>query len=73
MFDAMLKDLQAVKHYIYLEDFIIAEGVMWDMILEILERKVKEGVDVRLIYDDVGCVSLLPIHYTCLLYTSCDC
>ena len=42
-----------------LEYFIIAEGVMWDMILEILERKVKEGVDVRLIYDDVGCVSLL--------------
>ncbi len=64
MFDAMLKDLQAAKHYIYLEYFIIAEGVMWDMILEILERKVKEGVDVRLIYDDVGCVSLLPIHYT---------
>ncbi len=64
MFDAMLKDLQAAKHYIYLEYFIIAEGVMWDMILEILERKVKEGVDVRLIYDDVGCVSLLPMHYT---------
>ena len=63
MFSAMLQDLRKAKHYIFLEYFIVAEGLMWDWILEILEQKVKEGVDVRLIYDDVGCVSLLPFHY----------
>lgn len=63
MFASMLKDLRSAKHYIFLEYFIVAEGLMWDWILEILEQKVKEGVDVRLIYDDVGCVSLLPFHY----------
>ena len=60
MFAAMLEDLRNARHYIFLEYFIIQEGLMWDWILEILEQKVKEGLDVRLIYDDVGCVSLLP-------------
>ena len=63
MFAAMLEDLRNARHYIFLEYFIIQEGLMWDWILEILEQKVKEGLDVRLIYDDVGCVSLLPFHY----------
>ncbi|MCI9006873.1 MAG: cardiolipin synthase [Lachnospiraceae bacterium] len=63
MFASMLEDLRKAEHYIFLEYFIIQEGLMWDWILEILEQKVKEGVDVRLIYDDVGCVSLLPVHY----------
>ncbi len=67
MFAAMLEDLKKAKHYIFLEYFIIQEGLMWDWILEILEQKVKEGVDVRLIYDDVGCVSLLPFHYADLM------
>lgn len=63
MFADMLEDLKKAEHYIFMEYFIIQEGIMWDSILEILEQKVKEGVDVRLIYDDVGCVSLLPLHY----------
>ncbi len=63
MFAAMLEDLRNARHYIFLEYFIIQEGLMWDWILESLEQKVKEGLDVRLIYDDVGCVSLLPFHY----------
>ena len=63
MFAAMLEDLKKAEHYIFLEYFIIQEGLMWDSILEILEQKVKEGVDVRLIYDDVGCISTLPPKY----------
>jgi len=63
MFAAMLEDLKNAKHYIFLEYFIINKGFMWSSILEILEQKVKEGVDVRLIYDDVGCVALLPYHF----------
>ena len=36
---------------------------MWSTILDILERKVQEGVDVRLIYDDMGCLTTLPHKY----------
>ncbi len=63
MFRDMLEELKKAEYYIFLEYFIIGEGVMWNRILEILEKKVSEGVDVRLIYDDMGCVSLLPREY----------
>ena len=63
MFLDMLEDLKRAKHFIFLEYFIIHEGKMWNSILEILEQKVKEGVDVRLIYDDMGCVTTLPHRY----------
>ena len=36
---------------------------MWSEILEILKEKASEGVDVRIIYDDVGCIDLLPYNY----------
>lgn len=63
MFPDMLEELKKAKHFIYMEFFIINMGVMWDSVLEILEQKVKEGVDVRLTYDDVGSISYLPAHY----------
>ncbi|MBR5337730.1 MAG: cardiolipin synthase [Lachnospiraceae bacterium] len=63
MFPDMLKELRKAKHFIFMEFFIINTGVMWDSVLEILEQKVKEGVDVRLTYDDVGSISYLPAHY----------
>lgn len=62
-FARLCKELEEAKHYIFLEYFIIHEGVMWNTILEILVRKVREGVDVRIIYDDVGCLRTLPLGY----------
>ena len=59
-FKDIVKELKAAKHYIFMEYFIIDEGEMWNTILDILEEKAKEGLDVRLIYDDMGCVSNLP-------------
>ncbi|HBG10202.1 MAG TPA: cardiolipin synthase, partial [Firmicutes bacterium] len=49
--------------YIFLEYYIIEEGIMWNSILEILARKAQAGVDVRLIYDDLGCIFKLPKNY----------
>ena len=56
VFPDLLDDLKKAKHFIFLEYFIIDEGSMWAEIHEVLREKVKEGIDVRLIYDDVGCM-----------------
>lgn len=59
----MLEDLQQAKYSIYLEYFIIERGKMWDQILGILQKKAAQGVDVRVIYDDFGCITKLPSGY----------
>lgn len=59
----MLEDLENARQFVFLEFFILCEGSMWNTVLDILERKVKEGVEVRLIYDDVGSAFLLPKKY----------
>lgn len=62
-FEVLKRELEAAKHFIFMEYFIVEEGHMWNSILEILEQKAKEGLDVRFMYDDVGCVTLLPFQY----------
>lgn len=59
----MLKDLKAAKHFIFLEYFTIEQGLMWDEILKVLQEKVKEKVEVRLIYDGVSSMMYLPYQY----------
>lgn len=63
MFPDMLEALRGAEHFIFLEYFIIEEGYMFRTIIDILEEKVHQGVEVRLIYDDVGCLSTLPPKY----------
>ncbi len=61
--DVLLEELEKAENYIFLEYFIVQEGVMWDSILEVLKRKASQGVTVRLIYDDMGCFFTLPKDY----------
>jgi cardiolipin synthase len=63
MWQAMLSDLEKAEKFIFMEYFIIEEGRFWDSILDILKRKASEGVTVRVLYDDVGCMSTLPGDY----------
>lgn len=63
MFPVFLAELEKAEKYIFLEYFIIAEGKMWNAILEVLTRKAAEGVDVRVIYDDMGCIMRLSSKY----------
>ena len=63
-FPEMLKELWKAKRFIFLEYFIIDNGHMWNEIVKILEEKVKEGVDVRVMYDDLGSFFLLPLSYS---------
>jgi cardiolipin synthase len=63
LFNRMLEELRQAKKFIFLEFFTIREGQLWNTILEILRQKVKEGVDVRVIYDDMGTIKTLPAGY----------
>ena len=62
-FEPLLEELKKAKRYIFMEYFIIREGLFWNSVLEILEQKVKEGVDVRVMFDDMGCVATIPSGY----------
>ena len=59
----MLEELKKAKHFIFIEYFIIKNGKMWQGILDILKEKALEGVEVRVIYDDMGCLTTLPNDY----------
>jgi len=62
-FRLLREELRRAEKYIFLEYFIIDEGLMWNSILEILKQKAAEGVKVRVVYDDVGCFFRLPKDY----------
>lgn len=62
-FTQIYSELKKAKKYIFLEYFIVEEGIMWDTILDTLEEKAREGVDVRMIFDDVGSIFVLPWKY----------
>lgn len=57
---AMLRDLEKAKQFILLEFFIIEPGDMWGAVVEVLHRKVAEGVQIYLMYDDFGSINRLP-------------
>lgn len=63
LFVAMVEDLKKAEKFIFMEYFIIEGGLFWNTILEILKEKVKNGVEVRVIYDDIGCMMTLPGNY----------
>ena len=67
MFDEMLRQLETAEEYIFVEYFIIDEGLMWGKILEVLARKALQGVDVRVMYDGTCEFSTLPRNYPRLL------
>lgn len=63
MFITLLDELEKAKHFIFMEYFIIHDGIFWNSVLDILIRKAREGVEVKIIYDDMGSVRTLPPMY----------
>ncbi|MDR1029270.1 MAG: cardiolipin synthase [Treponema sp.] len=60
-FQAVLEALEKAQGYIFMEFFILRYGAMLNPIIAILKKKAKAGLDVRIIYDDLGCfMSLSP-------------
>ncbi|MBO4278727.1 MAG: PLDc N-terminal domain-containing protein, partial [Spirochaetales bacterium] len=62
-FPVILQELEKARKFIFMEYFIYQKGVFWDTVLEILRRKVSEGVEVLLMYDDMGSIGTLPRRY----------
>lgn len=62
-FPEMLEALENAKEFIFMEYFIIAGGRMYNTILEILRRKVAEGVEVRMLYDGLNILTTVPRNY----------
>lgn len=63
LFAAMVADLKTAEKFIFMEYFIIERGLFWNTILEILKQKAASGVEVRVVYDDIGCMMTLPGDY----------
>lgn len=59
LYDSILESLKKAEKFIFIEYFIISDGVLLCRMLNILEEKAKNGVDVRIIYDDFGCYKTL--------------
>ncbi len=59
----LLEELKKAEKYIFLEYFIIAKGKFWGEVLDILREKRKAGLDVRVIYDDIGSMFKVPTNY----------
>ena len=62
-FEALKEELKKAEKFIFLEYFILQEGLMWDSVLDILKEKAAAGVEVRVLYDDVGTLNKLPGNY----------
>ncbi|MFI3254788.1 MAG: cardiolipin synthase [Eubacteriales bacterium] len=74
MHASLLEELKLAEKFIFIESFIIEEGKMWGEIEEILIAKAKSGVDVRVLFDDLGCILKLPTNFAKRLQShSIDC
>lgn len=67
VFPDMIAALESAEQFIFLEYYIVEKGYMLNRILEILERKVKAGLEVRFIYDDIGSIGTVPKHFADML------
>ena len=64
MFEDMKRELTRAKKFIFMEFFIInTSSLMWSEILDILRTKSRQGVEVRVLYDAMGCITTMPRHY----------
>ena len=63
MHESILDELKKAEHFIFLEYFIIEEGIFWNSMLDILIEKAQAGVEIKVLYDDIGCMTTLPGNY----------
>ena len=59
-FDDVVREIRKAEKFIFIEYFIIAQGRVWTRILHELQLKRREGVDIRILYDDLGSINAVP-------------
>ena len=62
MFETMIIELKNAKKSIFMEYFIVEDGVMFNTIFDILCEKAAEGLDVRFMYDSLGSIAKAPVN-----------
>lgn len=62
-FTSLITDLKNANNYILLQYYIIEFGQVWDEILKVLKEKANQGVEVKILYDDFGCMDKISRKY----------
>lgn len=62
LFSCMLEEMEKAEEFIFVEYFIIEDGKLWQAMVDIMKRKAAKGVDVRVLYDDLGSISTFSGH-----------
>lgn len=62
-FEEMKRELEKAESFIFMEYFIVSEGSAFRELGEILERKAKQGVQVRMMYDDIGSIGYTNFRF----------
>ena len=57
-FDALIEDIRNAKHYVFLQYYIIKDDVLFRRIREVLLEKAAQGVEIKILYDAMGCRSV---------------
>lgn len=70
MFRALSEDIERARSFIFLEFYIVAAGEAFGSMLDILSKKAKNGVEVRIIYDGLGSLLRLPREFTKIMKES---
>ncbi len=53
-FDDVIEKMKSAEKFVFIEFFAVSDGVLFERMLRVLEDKMKNGLDVRIIYDDMG-------------------
>lgn len=63
LFPVLVRELKKAQKFIFIEYFILQEGKFWNTVLDVLTQKAAAGVEVRVMYDDVGSIGKVPMSY----------
>lgn len=63
MYQELFRRIAKAKHHIHLEFYIFENDAVGRLLRDLLIDKAREGVSVRLLYDDVGCWDVNPMFY----------
>lgn len=67
MLQALMHEISLAKHHIHLQFYIFEDDSLGRLLRDLLIDKAREGVKVRLLYDDVGCWKINPLFYDQML------